>query len=40
MLNIKNLVEKNISVPMEHREVKREEFGDAECRVAKHRHLH
>ena len=39
MLNIKNLVEKNISVPMGHREVKREEFGEAERRAAKHRHL-
>ena len=37
MLKIKNLVEKNVSVPMERREVKREEFGQVERRAAKHR---
>ena len=39
MLNIKNLVMDNLTVPMERREVKREEFGIAERRAAKHRHL-
>ena len=42
MLNIKNLVEKYISVPTGHRDdapwrIKREEFGEAERRAAKHR---
>lgn len=46
MLNIKNLVMDNLTVdsckrivPMERREVKREEFGEAERRAAKRRHL-
>lgn len=39
MLNIKNLVEKNLKVPTERREIKREEFGEAERRAAKRRHL-
>lgn len=44
MLNVKNLVENNLNVdsrkrivPMERREVKREEFCEAERRYAKHR---
>jgi hypothetical protein len=43
MLNIKNLVMDNLTVdshkrivPMERREIKREEFGDAERGAAKH----